>query len=86
MQEVMDHFLEPGDTRPESHYATDNYFVFGYGQGHLYYHAVIYKNGLIFRAIIETRSLVGTTAENGFNEGIDDFLYAVLMENLGKSQ
>ena len=86
MQEVTDHFLEPGDARPESHYAADNYFVYGYGEGHLYYNAILYENELVFHAVIETRSLVGTTAENGFTEGIDDFLYAVLMENLEKSQ
>jgi len=86
MQAVRDHFLEPDDVLPESRYAADNYFVYGYGNGHLYYNAVLYENGLVFRAVIETRSLVGTTAENGFTEEIDDYLYAVLMKNLEKSK
>lgn len=86
MQVVIDHFTEPDDALPESRYAADNYFVYGYGNGHIYYNAVIYENGLVFRAMIETRSLIGTTAESGFTEEIDDYLHAVLMENLEKNE
>jgi hypothetical protein len=86
MQAIRDHFLEPDDVIPESRYVTDNYFVYGYGNGHLYYNAVLYENGHAFRAVIETRSIVGTTAENGFTEEIDDYLHAVLKKNLEKSE
>jgi len=86
MQDVEDFYLEEGDARPETKYAADNYIIHGYGEGHLYYSAIIFENGLVFRAIIETRSMVGTTAENGFTEAIDEFLHAVLMENLERSQ
>ena len=86
MQEVRDFFIKPNDAQPESRYTADNYFVIGYGNGHLYYNAVLYENGLVFRAVIETRSLVGTTAENGFTDEIDDFLNGMLMKNLEKSE
>ncbi len=46
----------------------------------------VYENGVLFRAVIETRSMVGTTAESGFTESIDDFLHDVLMGNLERSK
>ena len=84
MQEIRDFFLEPNDALPKSRYTADNYFVYGYGNGHLYYNAIIFENGLVFRATIETRSLVGTTADNGFTDQVDDFLYEMLTKNLEK--
>ena len=86
MQDIEDFYLEEGDARPESQYVADNYIVHGYGEGHLYYSAIVFENGLVFRAIIETRSMVGTTAETGFTESIDDFLHDVLMWNLERSK
>ena len=84
MDDVKNYFIEEGDVFPESKYTDENYLVYGYGQGHLYYNAVIYQDGMVFRSIIETRSMLGTTLESGFAENIDDFLHAVLMQNLEK--
>lgn len=86
MDKVIEFFFRPGDVELESKYANDQYFVFSYQSGHIYYVAILYEyeNDLAFLAELESRALVGMTAENGFSESIDDILNDVLMENVGK--
>ncbi len=86
MEEIKEFYTQEDDVFPNSKYAAENYLVFGYWQGHIHYSAVTFGDGLAFVSTIETRSLVGTTAENGFTEEIDDYLHDVLTENLAKSE
>ena len=85
MDKVIEFFFQPGDVELESKYANDQYYVFSYQSGHIYYVAILYEieNDLAFLAELESRELVGMTAESNFSESIDDILHDVLMKNAG---
>jgi hypothetical protein len=84
-EKISDNYQQPGDTILESqHKYDDSFAIYGYQSGHTYFDAYLVHGEFIYLASLESRTLTDQSVKDVFTEEIDDFLYRVLMANVGQ--
>jgi len=71
----------------ESNYDyTNDFVVYGYGNGHTYFEAFLLNDEFLFQVVLESRTFTGQTTEDVFNAFNDEFIYNVLLTNLERRE
>jgi hypothetical protein len=83
--ELPDFYNQPGDLLlTSSHEYEGDFALYGYSDGHTFFDAFFRLGEYVYSIRVESRTLTGETAENLFNQTVDDFIYNVFMVNVNR--
>ena len=84
-EEIAEYYQNPDDVTLESDHSYKEPFVlYAFQNGHTYFDAFLESGDYIFLVRLESRTMMGQTAEDVFSKNADDFINDVLMENVSR--
>jgi len=67
-----------------SHQYDNQFILYGKFRGHTYFYAWMLHGEYLYYVALESRTIGDAKVENMFTQGVDDFIYSVLMSNADK--